>query len=170
MTPGRTILFSSFAVFAGGIIYILFRPAEPAFFNWIRAAGIENQLSALRGKSLSISSWLPLWMVYSLPNGLWAFAYTFIVLRIWTGSRSVLKYVWILSIPLLVFGFELLQLSGTLPGTFDLNDMIWSAAGIILGCITVHIGNGRNGIKKNPGRHAFKPNHPVNHIENHRIT
>ncbi len=130
---------SFFAVFAGGLIYILFRPAEPVFFNWFYAAGFENWLYAVREQSLSIGSFLPQWIVYSLPNGLWVFAYTTIVLSIWTGSNSFLKYFWFLSIPVLVFGFELLQLTGKLQGTFCLSDILWSAIGITIGCITGYI-------------------------------
>ncbi|MFO7668317.1 MAG: hypothetical protein R6W31_01535 [Bacteroidales bacterium] len=133
------ISLSSFAVFAGGLIYILFRPAEPAFFNWFYAAGLENWLYAVREQSLSICSSLPQWVVYSLPNGLWVFGYTTIVISIWTGSNSFLKYFWFLSIPVLVFGFELLQLTGKLQGTFCLNDILWSATGITVGFITVYI-------------------------------
>jgi len=133
------ISLSFFAVFAGGLIYILFRPEEPVFFNWFSAAGLENWLYVVREQSLSFCSCLPQWIVYSLPNGLWVFAYTTIVLSIWTGSNSFLKYFWFLSIPFLVFGFELLQLTGKLQGTFCLNDILWSAIGITIGCITMYI-------------------------------
>ncbi len=135
---------SSLAVFAGGLIYILFRPVEPVFFNWFRIVGIENWLFTIREKSLSIYSFLPQWIVYSFTNGLWAFAYTLIVLCIWTGSNSFLKYFWFLSIPLLVFGFEVLQLTGDLQGTFCLNDITWGAIGITIGFITAYIINRQN--------------------------
>ncbi|MCK5506213.1 MAG: hypothetical protein KAJ10_13695, partial [Thermodesulfovibrionia bacterium] len=66
------------------------------------------------------------------------FGYTLIVLRIWKGSNSFMKYFWFMSIPVLVFGFEVLQLTGDLQGTFCLNDIIWSAIGIKIGFITVY--------------------------------
>ena len=105
----KIILLPFLTVFAGGMIYILFRPTEVIFFHYFSTIGIENWLAAVREKSLASYSFLPGWMVYSLPNGLWAFAYTFIVLRIWKGNTSIIKYFWFLSIPLLVFGFEVLQ-------------------------------------------------------------
>jgi hypothetical protein len=40
---------------------------------------------------------------------------------------------------LLVFGFELLQLTGAIAGTFCISDMIWSAIGITTGLTTVQI-------------------------------
>ena len=105
--------------------------------KWFGIVGTEDLLYAAREKSLSINSFLPDWMVYSLPNGLWAFAYTIIVLRIWKGSNSIVKYFWFLSIPVLVFGFELLQLTGDLKGTFCWSDMLWGAIGITLGLLTI---------------------------------
>ncbi len=143
----KYIFLSSLAIFAGGLIYILFRPVEPLFLNWFSTVGIENWLYTVREKSLSICSFLPQWIVYSLTSGLWAFAYTLIVLVIWRGSRSFLKYFWFLSIPVLVFGFEVLQLTGALQGTFCLNDILWSAIGITFGLITAHIINRPNSNK-----------------------
>jgi hypothetical protein len=140
----KYIFLSSLAIFAGGLIYILFRPVEPLFLNWFSAVGIESWIGTLRERSLSISSILPQWMVYSLPNGLWAFAYTSTVLFIWTGGKSLIKYLWFLSIPVLVFGFEVLQLTGNLQGTYSLIDLIWGAIGITIGLITAYIIAGQN--------------------------
>ncbi|MEN8230204.1 MAG: hypothetical protein ABFS38_18735 [Bacteroidota bacterium] len=157
-STSKYIYLSSLAVFAGGFIYILFRPTEPVFFSWFSAIGIENWLYSIREKSISISSFLPQWIVYSLTNGLWAFAYTLIVLSIWTGSKSFLKYFWFLSIPVLVFGFEVLQLTGEIQGTFCLNDIIWSAIGITTGFITTRIITSQNRYK------ISQDNHTSDHI------
>ncbi len=143
-SKSKYIYMSSLAVFAGGLIYILFRTTEPLFFNWFSQLGIENWIYSVREKSLIIYSFLPQWIVYSLANGLWAFAYTLIVLCIWTGSNSFLKYFWFFSIPVLVFGFEVLQLTGDLQGTFCLNDILWSAIGITIGFITASVINRQN--------------------------
>ena len=130
-----SLLWPLLALAAGGLIYILLRPLEPVFFTWIRTLGLESWLIALRGQQDTAHA-LPDWLVYSLPNGLWAFAYTFLMIRLWRRSRSVVKYVWYLSIPLLVFGFELLQLSGTIRGTFSRVDLLFGALGILTGVIT----------------------------------
>ena len=137
-SKNRYILLPFLAVFVGGFIYILFRPTEAGFLKWFGIVGTEDLLYAAREKSLSIYSFLPDWIVYSLPNGLWAFAYTIIVLRIWKGSNSIVKYFWFLSIPVLVFGFELLQLTGNVQGTYCWSDMLWGALGIILGLLTLY--------------------------------
>ena len=162
----KYIFLSSLAIFAGGLIYILFRPVEPLFLNWFSAVGIENWIGTLREKSLSISSTLPQWMVYSLPNGLWAFAYTSTVIFIWTGSKSFIKYFWFLSIPVLVFGFEVLQHTGDLQGTYSLIDLIWGAIGITIGFITAYIisrQNSSNILHDPSSKDRISPNHGEYH-------
>ena len=135
------VLWSTIAVVAGGIIYMLFRPTEANFLNWFQTLGLENWLDTARENSLSLTHNLPNWFVYSLPNGLWAYAYTLLILIIWKKSASLMRYFWYLSIPVLIFGFELLQLSGTLQGTFCLFDLSWGAMGIALGGFTAFLNN-----------------------------
>jgi hypothetical protein len=132
---GSYFLLSAIALLAGGIIYILFRTSEPVFFNWIRAAGFDNWLSFARNSSLSLTPFLPKWVVYSLPNGLWAFSYALLITVIWRGSNSWLKYFWMASIPILVLGFEILQLAGFIPGTFCIQDIALGIAGLTIGII-----------------------------------
>ncbi len=117
------ICLSVLALLLGGVIYILFRASEPVFFNWIGAVGLDSWLNLARSRSLSSSLHLPAWIVFSLPNGLWAFAYAFLITGIWWGSKSWLKYFWMASIPLLVLGYEILQYAGIIPGTFCMQDI-----------------------------------------------
>jgi hypothetical protein len=124
---------SAIALLTGGIIYILFRTSEPVFFNWIRASGLDNWLSFARNSSLSLTPDLPDWIVYSLPNGLWAFAYALLITVIWKGSNSWLKHFWMASIPILVLGFEILQLAGIIPGTFCIQDIAFGIVGLTVG-------------------------------------
>jgi len=135
----KIILLSIASVFCGGLIYVLFRPTEPIFFDWFNTIGIENYIESIRGKSTTISPFLPGWIVFSLPSGLWAFAYTLFILCIWSGSKSVIKYFWYLSIPVLLFGAEFLQLIGNLPGTFCWKDVFATTVGTIVGIITQKI-------------------------------
>jgi len=127
------ILLCAFAIFLGGIIYILFRPSEAIFFNWIRTVGLDNWLNLARHKSLSLYQYLPEWIVFSLPNGLWAFAYALLITFIWSGSKSLSRYFWMASIPLLVLGFEILQYAKVMPGTFCMQDITVGLAGLISG-------------------------------------
>jgi len=130
------VIISALALLAGGLVYILFRPSEIVFFSWIRAIGFDNWFNLVRNSSLPSSPEVPEWIVYSLPNGLWAFAYALLITIIWSGSQSWLKYLWLASIPLLVLGYEILQYSNIIPGTFCIQDMALGIAGLTIG-ITV---------------------------------
>jgi hypothetical protein len=132
---GLQMFLCAIALIAGGIIYLLFRPNEVLFFRWMRTLGFNSLISSFRQTSLSIKLHLPEWTVYSLPNGLWAFAYALLISRIWTGSKSGFRYFWIASIPVLVLGFEILQFTGTIPGTFCFQDIALGTAGMTIGNI-----------------------------------
>ena len=127
------IFLSGLAIFIGGLIYILLRPSEHLFFGWISMAGLEQWMSPARSVSPALGQLFPEWLVFSLPNGLWSFAYALLITRIWSGSRSWLKYFWMATIPVMVLGFEILQQSGTIPGTFSLSDLAFGISGMVLG-------------------------------------
>jgi hypothetical protein len=130
------ILLSFLALFLSALIYIACRPSEHVFFRWINSTGLEYWFNLVRQNPLSPSSVLPEWFVFSLPDGLWAFAYSLLITGIWSGSKSRIKYFWMASIPILVFGFEFLQYAGNIPGTFSSQDLIFGVAGILIGFFT----------------------------------
>jgi hypothetical protein len=130
-----SILLCSLALLLGGIIYVLFRASEPVFFKWIPGLASDRWFNFVRHISLSFSQFLPDWIVFSLPNGLWAFAYALLITSIWAGSHSLLRTFWMASIPLLVIGYEFLQYVGIIPGTFCIQDVALGMTGIITGII-----------------------------------
>ena len=132
------LLFITVALILGGLIYILFRTHEPQFFTLFTKFGLDNWLNSVRQSSLSASAILPKWVIFSLPNGLWAFAYTLLILVIWSGSKAKIRYFWLITIPVLVLGFEALQYTGTIQGTFCIQDIIFGVLGISIGIL---IGN-----------------------------
>ncbi len=127
------ICLSAFALLTGGIIYILFRASEPLFFRYLNAAGFEHWLAVIRQNSLTHTPLLSKWIVYSLPNGLWAFAYALVITSIWSGSKSWMRILWMISIPILVLGYEFFQYVGILPGTFCFQDMALGSLGLLTG-------------------------------------
>ncbi|NQU86513.1 MAG: hypothetical protein HQ541_12200 [Mariniphaga sp.] len=129
------ISISVIALLSGGLFYILFRPAEPVFFDWFRSLGVEKWLSLIRQKSLSFNLFLPEWLVYSLPSGLWAFAYSILITGIWWQSKSRIKYFWFASILLLVIGWEILQLTGVVSGAYSFGDILAGLVGVAAGVL-----------------------------------
>lgn len=135
LASGRVqILVAGAAVVAGGFLYIIIRPAESIFFSWIRSLGLGRLLDWLRS-DFFVSSASSGWFMYSLPNALWAFAYACLITVIWSDSRSYARYFWMATIPLLVFGYELLQYTGHITGTFCIQDLIAGAVGLCIGII-----------------------------------
>ena len=124
---------SAFAILTGGIIYILFRASEPLFFRWLNVAGFEQWLAVIRQHSLTHAPLLSEWIVYSLPSGLWAFAYALMISSIWSGSKSRIRILWMASLPIFVLGFELFQYANILPGTFCFQDMALGLLGLVIG-------------------------------------
>ena len=127
------IILSVLAVFLGGIIYILLRPYEPVFFDWISKLGMDNWVSPARQNSLYFTHLFPKWFIYSFPSFLWAFAYSILITGIWWQSKSPLKYFWFSTIPFLIIGWEVFQLMVLLPGTFSPGDIIMGVIGILAG-------------------------------------
>ena len=101
-------------------------------------AGISHWLNLARNVAVPGELILPDWIIFSLPNGLWAFAYVVIITGTWSGSKSWLKIPWMATIPLLVLGYEFLQLWEIIPGTFCNQDIASGLTGLLLG---IYIGN-----------------------------
>ena len=121
------------SLFVGACIYVFLRPSEPIFFDWLNKIGLQETMGSIRAESVIWHTILPEWVVYSLPNGLWAFSYSTFITYLWSDSTSKIKFLWMGTIPLVVFGFELLQFTGNVPGIFCWQDLIFLAAGMLVG-------------------------------------
>ncbi len=146
--PVIFIILSVLSILLGGFIYIFLRPSEHIFFSWISSAGLDHWFTLARSNNHSLSSLFPEWFIYSLPYGLWAFAYTLLLTTIWSESRSWLRYPWMISIPVLVLGFEVFQYAGIIPGTFCIQDLSLGIAGITLGFIVGFKTTNKNNYEK----------------------
>ncbi|TND10254.1 MAG: Uncharacterized protein FD123_502 [Bacteroidetes bacterium] len=114
-------LYSVLPLFAGGMLYVLYRPLTLRFFACIQNTAAENFLLDLRETAGGIS--FPGWIIYNLPCGLWLFAFVN-ALFLFRASRSVIMLA--VAFPLLS---ELAQATGWLSGTFDILDLLAYSAG-----------------------------------------
>lgn len=119
------IILCAAALLSGGILYF-FRPEKILLLRW-------SSTNLLINKFLVLPFHPSDWMIFSLPDGLWAFAYTLSICVIWSGSRSWLKYFWLTSAPILVFGAEIVQYFKLIPGTFCFLDLVLGSAGLAAG-------------------------------------
>jgi len=129
------IAISILALLAGGSFYLFLRNGDFIFHYWIEAIWPEVQINQLILNIPEPGRHYPRWVIYSLPNGLWALAYTLLITTIWRKQQSFLKYFWIGTIPILVVGFELLQYAGWVSGTFCTGDLALGMSGMLLGVL-----------------------------------
>lgn len=112
----------SFAIlFVGGLIYVGCRDKSLLMFDWFQHLGISGEVDTFR--RLINSEGVYGWVKNSLPDGLWLFAYIFLVDAIWNGSKSISSYIFIYSLPSLALLSEFLQYFGLVPGVFDWVDV-----------------------------------------------
>ena len=123
---------SIFSILFGGFIYIAFRSSSIILFKWIDYIVLIDPVENLRIVTLPYKEYLPDWFLYSLPDGLWMFSYSCIVLVIW--KRKITKYslLWLLSLPMISILFEVLQYYDYFNGTFDIIDIIFYIFGSLL--------------------------------------
>ena len=106
-----------FPIIIGGFIYLLFRPNFLYLFM-----GLGEYLNPVRGflENEGIVESLPVWMIYSLPNGLWVYAFTYLMREIWQNQKAI----WLFIPILLGIGWESGQSLGMISGTHDIIDII----------------------------------------------
>lgn len=105
----------------GGMTYLLFRPQTLLMFHVTDAIGLSATINSMRE---GISSQLPEFIIYSLPGALWAAAYI-LTTEYFLYRQSVKTRIFVAGIiPIIGAVSELLQLTGLLPGTFDVADLL----------------------------------------------
>jgi hypothetical protein len=109
----------------GGILYVVFRTKSLRMFGWIEIIGFNSEISFLREYVSPLKSWLPSWVYFSLPDGLWVYSFSSIILILWAGKINY----WLI-IPFITGVLvEILQ-GFTFIGTFDYLDLAFSILGI----------------------------------------
>ena len=110
------------AIFAfGSYIYIAFRPMSLRMFSWFESINVMDTIKMIRlNPMLKTNS---SFVIYSLPNGLWAASYILIMDAIWAPSIKT-QVIFSSIIPIIGISSELLQSAGVLKGTFDIKDLI----------------------------------------------
>ena len=127
-------------VLAGGLIYICWRDPELLMFRWFGAVGLGTLVNDLRAAVAGSQPSLPRWFLYCLPDGLWVYALTAFMARVWSGTRSsVLAIAWISLGVVIGAGSELGQLAGIVPGAFDRIDLFFSVFAAVLAILFTSI-------------------------------
>ena len=119
-------------------------------FQWFRALGGEPIILQWRVAAAAATTALPLWFVYSLPDGLWVYALTAFMGHVRSGSRAGFSKVAFLGAgPALGAGSELGQLAGLVPGSFDWTDLVFYLAAGALALYAVARSNSKRSCNEN---------------------
>lgn len=105
----------------GGMTYLLYRPQTLLMFHVTDAIGLSTVINSMRE---GISSQLPEFIIYSLPGALWASAYILTIDGFMYRQSVMTRILTASIIPVIGAVSELLQLTGLLPGTFDVADLL----------------------------------------------
>lgn len=126
-----------FPIIVGGIIYIIFRPTTLLMFSWFDLFKLTDIIFFLRSKFHGVSIYLFSWIIYSLPNGLWSYSLTYIMLAIWKNSEKKYKFIWYITSLILGIGGEFLQYFKVINGVFEMNDIFFYIIGFLFAFIFI---------------------------------
>lgn len=117
----------------GAFIYILFRKESLTVFLWLDKVSLLDTATILRDIVFGFKDKMPTIILYSLPDGIWVYSATYLMLIIWNGNmKNISAMFWILAPLLLSIGAELLQSIHIVQGTFCFYDMAFYIIGFII--------------------------------------
>ena len=120
-------------VLIGAFIYILFRKESLTVFLWLDKVSLLETVMVLRDTLIVFKDKMPVLILYSLPDGIWVYSATYLMLIIWGENwKHATALSWILIPLFLSIGAELLQLIHVVHGSFCLYDMAFHIIGFIL--------------------------------------
>ena len=109
------------SLLSGLFLYLGFRSPGTPIYQWSLKLGFENELQVLRNFTQDI--YLPGWIIYSVPDGLWMFAFVLSVFSVWNFELNSTSGKWIYAAILMGLGFEFMQAFVNGIGVFDWNDL-----------------------------------------------
>ena len=101
-----------FLIFAGGMIYILYRPENIMLFRLVDILGLTPLINVAS------------FMINSLPAGLWTASYLIMMYVTTKFHTRKVRLMLALPLPIAAIVLEFMQLLGWCPGTFDIYDLI----------------------------------------------
>lgn len=112
-------------------MYVQFRAADHLLFTWLDIMGLSPAVAWLRAGTAAGLTPTSEWLLYSLPDGLWLYAFAFAMAWTWREPGTEAR-CWRLTPLALGLGSELAQALGVLPGTFDVADALTYVAAFAL--------------------------------------
>lgn len=120
----KRITIALLPLFLGGLIYLTYRVETLSMFRWFDNIGATKFIYFLRTNEILQNVRLSEWIKFSLPDALWIFSFTYIMLTIWKFKITQSSAFWIFLAPTIGLVSEIGQLFGFISGTFDIVDLI----------------------------------------------
>lgn len=118
MGKNSIIKFSIFVIIPliiGVLLYVFTRETKPYFLSIFNANFHKIETAN--------------WVKYNLPDGLWAFSFTSLIILIWDNEKTTSFYMWLIITLLAIIGFEIFL------GVFDLLDLLFILSGFSISFI-----------------------------------
>lgn len=113
----------------GAMLYLATRDPSLHMFHWARLICIEPLINLLRSTfGSTIISLVPAWILFTLPDALWMYAFTAAIILIWSSKTTAYLFI-----PFIIgIGSEIGQFFKFVPGTFDPVDVLCYLSGFLL--------------------------------------
>lgn len=146
------IVLSSFALAV--IIYLLFRSRKLFYYQIVEMMNLDPHVRSIRKIVWVYRKYIPNWVIYSLPDGLWLFSMGVSILHnrvFYKKAQNIFNIIF-----LIMVGIEIFQGifggHGTFIGTFDGADVICYTIGYIIASLLSYLN--------------WKKNHKDQEVEN----
>ena len=116
----------------GGLIYLLFRSRSLLLFSWLETLHLTTGIYEIRALVRPLRSQIPNFVLYSIPDGTWLYAYVMFYRLIWRERSHKIMWLWLSLGFIASIGLELAQGMGWYAGTFDWMDITIYALAIFL--------------------------------------
>ncbi len=117
------LIYVVFPLFIGGLIYIVSRSKSLKIFDWFEKINLSNEIEIIRNYFLNVK--LPNRIIYNLPDLLWVFSFTSLLLIIW-NKRIYKENILYLLFPMVIGVLsEFGQFLSIINGTYDTIDVIF---------------------------------------------
>ncbi len=120
----RAKIIGCIAFLSGIFIYLIFRIPSVTLSSALHRIGLWEAYNTLRVDK----TYVPAWILQILPDALWMFSLSILILWIWGFERRIESLTWLGIILVAGCGLEFLQYTGVLPGQFD----VWDLGAMIL--------------------------------------
>lgn len=137
----RKITIAIFPITIGGLIYLTFRVDTIKMFTWLDKIGTPSFVNSIRKNEFLQSLHIPNWVKYSLPDALWIFSFTYLLLLIWQFKLTWSNALWFFIAPSAGLFIEIGQLFKIIQGTFDLVDLLFIIIALTIPFLNTQIFN-----------------------------